>query len=156
MNGLANLLIFFLVPLTKQQETYIRDSSALINKLETIRHPTDCLIASFDIRQMYTNLEINEMVEAVGRAWDQLNSADYNIKVLNKNTIEILTRFILENNYFTFNNKYYRQVIGASMGSKCSPGVADIKAYEVIKGIVNSFETKEKLYSSDATDIIVL
>ena len=102
---------FFLVPLTKQQETYIRDSSALINKLETIRHPTDCLIASFDIRQMYTNLEINEMVEAVGRAWDQLNSTDYNIKVPNKNTIEILTRFILENNYFTFNNKYYRQVI---------------------------------------------
>ena len=42
------------------------------------------------------------------------------------------------------------------MGSKCSPGVADIKAYEVIKGIVNSFETKEKLYSSDATEIIVL
>lgn len=51
------------------------------------------------------------MVEAVGRAWDQLNSTDYNIKVPNKNTIEILTRFILENNYFTFNNKYYRQVI---------------------------------------------
>ena len=60
---------------------------------------------------MYSNLEINEMVEAVGRAWDQLNSTDYNMKVPNKKTIEILTRFILENNYFTFNNKYYRQVI---------------------------------------------
>ena len=46
---------------------------------------------------------------------------------------------------FEFNDKCYKQVIGASMGSKCSPEICDIRAFEVVKEVFERFPTKEKI-----------
>ena len=34
--------------------------------------------------------------------------------------------FLLENIYFRFGNKLYRQIVGISMGTNCAPLVADL------------------------------
>lgn len=35
-------------------------------------------------------------------------------------------RFILNNNYFKFNNKFYKQILGIAMGSVCGPSIANL------------------------------
>ena len=35
-------------------------------------------------------------------------------------------KFILNNNYFQFNNKFYRQIFGSAMGKPISPILSDI------------------------------
>ena len=64
---------------------------------------------------MYTNLQFDELAGAVERAWDNINIYDYITPIPQKATIASLVRFVLENNFFTFNKKYYKQKIGASM-----------------------------------------
>ena len=74
-----------------------------------------------------------------------MNKYDYITPIPQKATIASLVRFVLENNFFTFNKKYYKQKIGASMGSKCSPEITDIRTFEVIREIITMFETKDKI-----------
>ena len=69
---------------------------------------------------MYTNLEFEELVNAVKSAWDEKIIEEYIIPIPSKETMGSLVRSVLENNYFKFNNKFYKQKIGVIMGSKCS------------------------------------
>ena len=141
----SKFIDYFLLPIVKRQNTYIRDSTDLINKIETISHPEDCLLATFDITSMYTNMHFNELISAVQNIWHTIDRNDYTCPIPSKGTISNLLRFVLENNYFTFNNKIYKQEIGASMGSKCSPSVCDVRAFQLIQEIVDKFETKNKM-----------
>jgi len=34
--------------------------------------------------------------------------------------------FLLNNNYFSFNNKYFKQILGIAMGSVCGPSIANL------------------------------
>ena len=68
---------YFLLPIVKRQNTYIRDSTDLINKLEAIKHPNDCLLATFDITNMYSNMQFDELITAVEKIWDQADTNDY-------------------------------------------------------------------------------
>ena len=63
-----------------------------------------------------------------------MNKYDYITPIPQKATIASLVRFVLENNFNK--KKYYKQKIGASMGSKCSPEITDIRTFEVIREII--------------------
>ena len=69
----------------------------------------------------------------------------YSIKIPSRETIVSLVSFILKNNYFEFNDRYYVQTIGASMGNKCSPELCDIRTFEVINEIINLFAHSNKI-----------
>ncbi|CAC5417020.1 unnamed protein product [Mytilus coruscus] len=55
---------YFLVPMVQKQHTYIKDTSALIYKLERIKPNADCWLCSSDVVSMYTNCPINELLSA--------------------------------------------------------------------------------------------
>ncbi|CAG2252397.1 unnamed protein product [Mytilus edulis] len=101
----------------KRQNSYIRDSGDFINKIENLRPDRDCLLVSFDCTSMYTNMEFNELIHSVGRAYNSAVKDDYPIKLPSCETIKSLVATVLKNNYFEFNDRYFVQKIGASMGS---------------------------------------
>ncbi len=110
---ISQFIDYFLLPIVKRQTTYIRDSSDLINKIETINHPNDCLLATFDITSMYTNMQFDELITAVQMVWKNVDAKDYACPIPSEATMTNLLRFVLENNFFTFNDKIYKQNIGA-------------------------------------------
>ena len=54
----------FLIPIVLKQETYIKDTSDFIHKIESLHIPNNCLLAAYDITSMYTNLTFNELLSA--------------------------------------------------------------------------------------------
>ncbi|CAG2228467.1 unnamed protein product [Mytilus edulis] len=98
----------------KRQNSYIRDSGDFINKIENLRPDRDCLLVSFDCTSMYTNMEFNELIHSVGRAYNSAVKEDYPIKLPSCETIKSLVATVLKNNYFEFNDRYFVQKIGAS------------------------------------------
>lgn len=56
-----------------------------------------------------------------------------------------LIKTALENNYFEFNGKYYKQIIGWAMGSTVSPEVSDIRMYQITQFIMREFEHSDKV-----------
>ena len=139
---ISKFIDYFLIPIVKRQNSYIRDSLDFINKIESLKADKNCLLVDFDLTSMYTNLQFAEILDAVEEAYKNRVESDYTIPCPKPRSIRTLLKFVLENNFFEFNDKCYRQIIGASMGSKCSPEICDIAAYELIKQVFRKTQNK--------------
>ena len=81
-----------------------------------------------DVSALYTNLNvaecINSVMELVEEHWDSLSTYD-----LTRVEIRSILEVVLENSFFTFNKRLYKQVVGLFMGCRPSPPVAIIRMY---------------------------
>ena len=145
LHNIGHFIDYFLLPLTQKQETYIKDTSHFINKVENTRIPRQAYMVTFDAKNMYTNLEFNEIYLAIESALENMDINDYSIPVPPVKYLKDLLKLILENNEFFFNNKKYRQKIGVPMGGAASAELADIRMFEILKNIVQKFEHREKI-----------
>ncbi|MEL7309754.1 MAG: hypothetical protein AAGK05_19180, partial [Pseudomonadota bacterium] len=72
---------------------------------------------SLDVVSMYTSIPQQDAIDVVER---MMKNHNYNFFSLSPSDIAALLKVILENNYFTFENKVYRQLHGLAMGSSVS------------------------------------
>lgn len=143
---ISRYIDYFLVPIVQKQNTYIRDSSDFIHKIETIKPQDNCLLCSFDISQMYTNCPIDEIISAVITSYENYEKVQYEIKYPPTDDLIHLLRVVLENNVFEFNGQLYQQCIGAAIGTSCAPEVCSILLYKIMNEILSLFEYKECIF----------
>ena len=137
---------YFLTPIVRLQDTYIKDTTDFVNKVESLKLKSDCLLITYDVTSMYTNMTFDELLDAVGRSYNpNLLQTQVELKCPTKENILYLLRLVLENNYFEFNGKHYRQRIGAAMGAVPSPEMCDIRMYEITNAMLSKFEFREKI-----------
>ena len=137
---------YFLVPIVQKQQTYIKDTSDFIHKLETIKPHVDCLLCSFDISQMFTNCPIDEILSAVRIAYDDFDKSQYKIKCPPTEDLLHLLRSVLVNNIFEFNGLLYQQCLGAAIGACCSPECCNILMYNIMKEILSKFRNRNNIF----------
>ncbi|XP_072375519.1 uncharacterized protein [Diabrotica undecimpunctata] len=99
----------------------IKNSSQLISKLNHIKLLPDMTMLSFDVSNLFTSVPKLETIQLVQ---DLLTSKSTNPSVITP-IIEILS-FCLSQDYFSFNNIFYKQPDGLAMGSCLSPFLADL------------------------------
>ena len=113
-----------LQPLNQNLESYVKDSTDFLNKLEKIPEiPDEAILVTMDVRSLYTNVPNDEGVEAVKSYLRKRNRPGDG--VLAKIISTFLTLILTLNN-FVFNDANYVQVNGASMGTKCAPTYASL------------------------------
>ena len=93
---------------------------------------------------MYTNMEFNELLQSVEKAYSADNS---NLEVPRPCISDLIffLRCILENNFFEFNGRYYKQIIGAAMGARPSPEITDIRMKDITDNVISKFQHADKL-----------
>jgi hypothetical protein len=93
----------------------VQNSIQLMTELHDIPYTTNVWLASFDITNMYTNIPTTKVPHILTLACDQQN-------VTKKYTREIvkLTLILLNQNYFRFQDRIYRQREGLAMGAPTS------------------------------------
>ena len=114
--------------------TYLQDTSDFLRIIEEIYNghklPSNALIATLDIHTLYTNISHEEGLactkEQLDKRIDQQIPTDFLIKLMN---------LILYNNIFEFHESYWKQNIGAAMGSKPVPHYANIFISKIDKKI---------------------
>ncbi|XP_062587335.1 uncharacterized protein LOC134248972 [Saccostrea cucullata] len=136
---------YFLTPIVQTLSTYIRDSSDFILKVEQLRPQPKCLLVSYDVTSLYTNMQFEELITAVQIAYTNFSKAEYTIPAPPTADLCFLLRLVLENNIFEFNSAMYKQTIGCAMGSKCSPSVCDIRLHQITDEIIDKFTGKNDL-----------
>ena len=115
----AEYIDHFLAPLAKQHKSYLKDTSAFINKIAEIKAKEGTFIATIDVDSLYTNIDnTNEAVK-------QIFNKNPNPNRPNKEILELL-KINLENNDFEFNSQWYLQTWGTSMGKKFAPNYANL------------------------------
>jgi hypothetical protein len=84
----------------------------VIDDLLEVQYKQGIRLISFDIENMYPNIPSNELIRIIEKM-------SYENQLDNKITKELvkITRTVIEQNYFTFQNQNYFQNTGLAMGA---------------------------------------
>ena len=104
-----------------QNKFNIKNSLDLTKQLNNVQLSPNSKFISLDIKDMYSNIPINETIEIIRK---QLNILDKDPQFSNQ-LIKLLDT-TLKQNYFSYNNNIYIQQDGLPMGSPLSPIISEI------------------------------
>ena len=104
-----------------------------MDDLKESKLPTNCVLASFDIESLFTNIPVKETTDiATNLAFPSDADTSY-YRGFSKKRFKKLLTLCTQDTYFIF-NKSYHQIEGMAMGNPLGPVFADIllSHYEVI------------------------
>ncbi|XP_054272548.1 uncharacterized protein LOC128992830 [Macrosteles quadrilineatus] len=114
----------YLQPLVQNLASYIKDSNDFLQKLNNVRQPlpANTLMATIDVTSLYTNIPHVHGLTATenylqNRPKGSLPTTSF---------ITQLIKFILEKNYFQFQDKHFLQIKGTAMGTRMAPSYANL------------------------------
>ena len=119
------LIDLVLQPFVFSCESYLKDSQNLIQKRLDLVFPSDSKLYSCDFESLYTNINLRHALVIISE-FIAKNFVSYH---LSSNGFFNLLKLVFENNIFSFNKKFYIQISGIAMGSKCGPSIANIYVY---------------------------
>ncbi|CAF4920339.1 unnamed protein product, partial [Rotaria socialis] len=101
--------------------SHIKNSEDFVNKIKNF-NLTEKKLVSFDVVSLFTNVPVEDTLQILeryfGRRTDTLP--------LGRNIFVKLLKLALSQNTFVFNNNYYVQLKGLSMGNPLSPVLANL------------------------------
>ena len=117
---LSKFLLLFLTSLT-QNEYNVTDSFHFAH--ETCKQYPNLYMASLDVDFLSTNIRVDKTIDT---CIDSLYKDDENSPKIPKDVFRNLITVATKKSYFMFNNKLYKQIDGAAMGSPLDSAPANI------------------------------
>ena len=117
----------FVAPLISHlanNEHTIQNSYQFSNEISKLDNSAGHHMCSFDIESLYTNIPVSETIDIIlNKLFPHPNKAYNGFKRLE---FEKLLHLALDDSYFRFNGKIFKQKDGLSMGAPLSPIIANI------------------------------
>ena len=117
--NLSKYLVKILNPFAENQYT-IKNSAEFRREIEQLSCNHDYVMASFDIKDLYTNIPLRESIQIA------MNLIDANVFNIPHSLFQKMLELSVYNTMFKFDGIYYRQVDGLGMGLPLSPTLANI------------------------------
>jgi hypothetical protein len=111
-------------------------------------------LCTIDVADLYTMIPQVEGVLALRKMLDYLQ-----IKQINGLKTEViirLARFVIQNNYFSYNGQYYHQIRGGAMGSPLTLTIANCYMFFFEQDIVRQISNSGGLYLRYIDDIFLI
>ena len=137
---IAWLLTSLLTPLLKTVPAHLENSFQLITNIKYIKTnniSSNNYPCSFDIKSMYTSIPIQNAIENVKTKLENHNVC----RKITIQNIESLLTVILQNTYFEFDKKIYKQIDGLPMGSSLSGLLAILYVDSIERSALQSMPT---------------
>ncbi|CAF4658921.1 unnamed protein product [Rotaria socialis] len=113
----------------------------------------DTLICTMDVIDLYTMIPQTEGILAIKKMLDYLNIKQINgLKI---ETVIRLCRFVVHNNYFSYDSKYYHQIRGGTMGAPLTLTIANAYMFFFEHDIVKQINNSNRLYIRYIDDIFI-
>ena len=121
---LSSFVDFHLKPLCSSLPSYIKDTNHFLQTIFNLETPLppNTIIATIDVKSLYTNIPHNEGTNAVLESLDTKHGRMWPFRKI----IHQFLEYILKENYFTFQDQLYLQKHGTAMGTKMAPSFANI------------------------------
>ncbi|CAF4753319.1 unnamed protein product [Rotaria sp. Silwood2] len=113
----------------------------------------ETLLCTIDVVDLYTMIPQTEGVLAIKRMLDYLKVKE--IDGLKTETIIRLSRFVIKNNYFSYNGQYYHQIRGGAMGSPLTLTIANCCMFFLERDIVKQITNGGGFYLRYIDDIFI-
>ncbi|XP_065369064.1 uncharacterized protein LOC135961492 [Calliphora vicina] len=112
----------------------IQNSVELKRKLESVSLENDDIMVSFDVVSLFTNIPIHLAIRNILDKWKTLKE---HTAIPRQTFLEILQFCLTDNNYLTFDNKFYHQTYGMPMGNPLSPTIANIVLDTLLDDVID-------------------
>lgn len=123
LSPLSEYVDSFIKPFVHSLPSYIRDTTDFIEKISGVSDISeDVILLTLDITSLYTNISHNGGLEAL-RFY--LENRDTTVMPPNQFILDMAS-YVLKYNYFSFDNEFYLQISGTSMGSIFAPNYANL------------------------------
>ncbi|EYC10986.1 hypothetical protein Y032_0053g2410 [Ancylostoma ceylanicum] len=122
---LSWLLVQLLSPLLQYVGAHIVNVEAFLSSLHECQVPSSAAYASFDVVSLYTNVDNRSAVEAVSSLFQQHQGLISNMGFSTDDVTNMINT-VLSCNVFRFENKFFEQRRGLSMGNRIAPLLAII------------------------------
>lgn len=117
----------------------VKNSLELKKQLKDITLDENDTLVSFDVVSLFTNVPV---YTAIKNIMDQWNTIETKTSIPKSKFLEILKFCLNDNNYFTYNNKIYKQIFGMPMGNPLSPTIADIVLDNLLDAALTELHNK--------------
>ena len=99
----------------KALPSFIRDTKHFLS--ETLNLPEGAFLVTVDVVSMYNNIPHREVIETI------IQHIKNNKGPPRSGIIQTFLDIILTNNHFQYDNMFFQQIIGTSMGIICAPTI---------------------------------
>lgn len=101
----------------ENETTYnIKDTFSFVNQVNGLQLQDNYVLISLDVVSLFTNIPLPLILKIIEQKWHNIEK----FTKLTKGNFLKLINFIFDNTYFSFNNKFYKQIFGTPMGSPIS------------------------------------
>ncbi|KAL9971793.1 hypothetical protein ACROYT_G018001 [Oculina patagonica] len=142
-----------LQPISKSQESYLKDTTDFINFLEKTSVNKETFLVSMDVTSLYTNIPQEEGIETVCEAYDTFHN---NSPPIPTYYLREMLSLILKENSFHFNGKNYLQIHGTAMGTKMAVAFANIFMAKIETQILSNTVKKPTVWKRYIDDVFSL
>ena len=146
-----NIFVDELVKSSIFMPTVLCDSSKLIQYLEKVELPANCLLVTADVSSLYPNIDTKKAIIA-------LDLLPREGKVAQTPLLVQLTRLVFENNFLKseFSNYIYHQTFGIAMGTPFAVTAANVFMYHHERDIIEKHSRYITLKKRFIDDIFVI
>jgi len=145
----AKVLNKFLAPFNND-EFVCKDVFSFTEKINTLSAQENDFMASFDVKSLFTMIPLDETIDLCVKQFKEFYGGGDAI------LFEQLLRFSVKDVNFLFDDHWYQQIDGVSMGSPLAPTMANIFMINLEKKISNFTGIKPTLYTRYVDDIFLI
>lgn len=103
-----------------ENEYYIKDSFRFAELTNNKKLPDNYILVSLDVVSLFSNIPLDLVVKSVSNKWGAI---EQHCDIPIEKFLELVT-FIFKNTYFSYENRFYKQTLGAPMGGQASSIIA--------------------------------
>ena len=104
-------------PLMKEGKSHIKDTADFLDKLKDLGEvPEGAILVTADVIGLYPSIPHTEGLEVLRKQYDKF----LHKKAPTEDIIK-MADFVLKNNFFEFNSKFFQQISGTVIGTKFAP-----------------------------------
>jgi hypothetical protein len=152
-NNLSKFMCTILKKVTDEEKYYVKNSFEFQKFIKGVRLKNDEILVSFDVKSLFTNLDPELIVKIVHEKWNIIQ----NYTSITKRVFENLLKFIIiDCNYFSYEEKFYRAKFGVAMGDPLSPILADLVLEKLIDDKIKEFPHQPTFFKKYVDDIITV
>ena len=123
----------YLQPVVKEIPSYIEDTNDFVKKIKNLTVPKDSILVTMDVESLCTSIPNHEGIAAVKKRYYKCTNKAILTKIIT------LLALVLTLNNFILNSKFYFQIKGCAMGTRCAPTYANIFMAEFEEKYICSF-----------------
>ena len=143
LSALHKQLSYILKPLTISP-LRLKDSYDFVNPLSSSLDPDYSYYCSLDVKSLYTSCNMRLAAKtALDKLHEDSSLLPDNVTV---DAVYTLLNFSLDNSYFQYSDKFYKQTTGGPMGSPLTVALAEIRVTETEQLALNTSSKPPKYY----------